>query len=146
MSLTAQIAKHIHDVHLGGNWTDVSLKDSLAGLTWQQATAKPGPFNSIAALVYHMNYFICAVLKVLEGGPLEAHDKFSFDMPAINSQQDWDSLLEKTWKEAEVFAALVEQLPNSKLVKPLSRRNTGINTGTCRALWSICIITLGRSY
>ena len=38
MNLTAQIAKHIRDVHFGGNWTASNLKDQLAGLSWQQAT------------------------------------------------------------------------------------------------------------
>jgi hypothetical protein len=53
MNLTAQIAKHIRDVHFGGNWTCSNLKDNLADVTWQQATTKVRSFNTIVALVYH---------------------------------------------------------------------------------------------
>ncbi|MBO9572136.1 MAG: DinB family protein [Chitinophagaceae bacterium] len=115
MSTTAQIAKHLRDVHFGGNWTAVNLKDSIAGLSWQQATAKIYNLNTIAALVFHMNYYVDAILKVLRGGPLEAHDKYSFDVPDIRSQEDWEKLLNKVWKDAEDLAALIEQLPDSKL-------------------------------
>jgi hypothetical protein len=115
MNLAAQIAKHFRDVHFGGNWTSVNLKDQLADLTWQQATTKVDSLNTIAALVFHMNYYVSAQLKVLQGGPLDARDKYSFDLPPIGSREDWDKLLEKTWREAEAFATLVEQLPEHKL-------------------------------
>lgn len=115
MNLTAQIARQLRDVHFGGNWTSSSLKEHLADVTWQQATTKLYSFNTIAILVYHMNYYISAVLKVLQGGPLDAKDKYSFDHPPILSQEDWEKLLNKTWADAESFATLIEQLPESKL-------------------------------
>ena len=120
MNLSAQIAKHFRNVHFGGNWTDSNLKDNLAGLSWQQATAQVYACNSIATLVFHMNYFVSAVLQVLQGEPLNAHDKYSFDLPPILSQKDWEKLLEKTWADAENFAALVEQLPENKLWEDFS--------------------------
>ena len=115
MNLTGQIAKHVREVYFGGNWTSVNLKDSLADVTGEQATTKVYSFNTIAALVYHMNYFVSAVLMVLQGNPLDAHDKYSFDCPPIPSQKDWENLLNKTFTDAEKFASLVEQLPESKL-------------------------------
>jgi DinB superfamily len=115
MNLTGQIAKHVREVHFGGNWTSVNLKENLADITWQQAITKVYSFNTIGALVYHINYYVSAVLKVLQGKPLDAHDKYSFDLPPILSQEDWEKLLNKTWTDAENFAALVEQLPESKL-------------------------------
>ena len=115
MNLTAQIAKHFREVHFGGNLTSSNLKEHLADVTWQQATTKVYSFNTIAALVYHMNYYVSAVLKVLQGEPLDARDKYSFDLPQILSQEDWENLLNKTWTDAENFASLIEQLPESKL-------------------------------
>jgi hypothetical protein len=111
MNLCSQTAKHFRDVHFGGNWTSVNLKETLADVSWQQAVTKVDTFNTIAALVYHMNYYVSAVLKVLQGQPLAASDKFSFDLPAIESEADWESLLHKTWTDAENFASLIEQLP-----------------------------------
>lgn len=125
MNLTAQIAKHIRDVYLGGNWTSVNLKDTLAGVTWQQATTKVYSFNTIAVLVYHMNYFVTAVLKVLRGGPLDAHDKYSFDLPSIQSQEDWEKLLDSVFTDAENFAGLIEQLPEHKLWEDFSDNKYG---------------------
>ena len=115
MNLTAQIAKHLREVHFGGNWTSVNLKENLADVTWQQATTQVYSFNTIATLVYHMNYYISAVTKVLQGAPLDAKDKYSFDHPPIRSQEDWENLLDKTWTDAENFATLIEQFPESKL-------------------------------
>lgn len=56
MNLTKQIARQFSAVHVGGNWTASSLDDALAGLDWQQASKKMGSFNTIVALVYHINY------------------------------------------------------------------------------------------
>jgi len=115
MNLSQQIAKHFREVFWGGNWTSVNLKDSLDGISLQQATTKVFTFNTIAALVYHINYYIAAVLKVLQGEPLDASDKYSFDLTPIQSEQDWKVLLDKFWTDAENFAMHVEQLPENKL-------------------------------
>jgi uncharacterized damage-inducible protein DinB len=125
MNLTAQIAKHFREVYFGGNWTSSNLKEHLADVTWQQATTKVYSFNTIAILVYHMNYYVSAVLKVLQGAPLDAKDKYSFDHPPILSQEDWKKLLDKTWTDAENFASLVEELPENKLGETFSDEKYG---------------------
>ena len=125
MSLTEQIAKQFREVCFGGNWTSSNLKDNLADVTWQQATTQVYSFNTIAKLVYHMNYYVSAVLKVLQGELLNAHDKYSFDLAPILSQEDWEKLLDKTWADAENFANLVKQLPASKLWEDFSDNKYG---------------------
>jgi len=115
INVTSQIAKQLRDVHHGGNWTAVNLKDVVADITWQQAVSKVSSFNTIAALVYHMHYYVGAVLKVLQGGALDASDKYSFGHPPINSMGDWENLLQTTWKDADSLGDLIEQLPESKL-------------------------------
>jgi uncharacterized damage-inducible protein DinB len=115
MSIPQLIAKHFRDVHFGGNWTTSNLKQHLSDITWEQATTKVHSFNTIATLVYHTNYYVDVVLKVLNGEPLNAKDKYSFEVPPIGSADDWEKLLTKSWADAEKFAALVEQLPESKL-------------------------------
>ncbi len=120
MNTPGQIAKHFRDVHFGGNWTCSNLRDQLKDVSWAEATTKIADFNTIATLLFHVNYFVDAVLKVLEGGPLDAHDKYSFDHPPITSEADWQALQEKAWKDAERFAALVELLPEEKLGEDFS--------------------------
>src|ERR1041384_4576455 len=115
MSISSQIAKHLRDVHFGGNWTCVNYKDTLAGITWEQATEKVQSFNTIATLVFHTGYYLAIVAKVLQGGPLSGKDTESFDVPPIESQEDWERLLERVWGEVEEVAALIEQVPDSRL-------------------------------
>ena len=125
MNLTGQITKLFRDVYDGGNWTSVNFRDTLAGVTWQQATTKVYSFNTIAALVYHTNYYVAAVSKVLQGRPLDASDKYSFDLPAITSKEEWEKLLNKTWSDAENFTRLVEKLPEEKLWEAFANEKYG---------------------
>lgn len=125
MNLPSQIARHLREIHFGGNWTDINLKAQLADVTWQQATTRVHSFNTVAVLVYHMNYYVCSVINVLQGNSLDAHDKFSFDLPPIQSQADWENLLAKTWSDAETFAALIEKLPESRLWDDFSDNKYG---------------------
>jgi hypothetical protein len=125
MNLTTQIAKHLREVYFGGNWTFSNLKDQLENLTWQQATTKVYSFNTIVTLVYHSNYYIVAALKVLQGGPLDSKDKYSFDHPPIKSRQDWQKLIDKVWADVENFAKLIEQLPEQILFENFADKKYG---------------------
>lgn len=115
MDLNKQIAKQFRDLHFGGNWTAVNLKDTLSNIGWKQATTKVHNLNTIAALVFHINYYVCAVLKVLQSEPLNASDKFSFDLPPITSEENWKGLVNKTFTDAELFVAQIETLDEAKL-------------------------------
>ena len=115
MNLTTQIAKHFREIFFGENWTSSNLKNNLADVNWKQATTQVYSFNTIATLVFHINYFVSAALKVLQRGPLDAHDKYSFDLPPIQSPEDWEKLLDKTFADAETVASLIEQLPEQKI-------------------------------
>jgi len=115
MTLPEQIAKQFRQVYFGGNWTSVNFKETLADVDWKQAITKIDSLNTIAALVFHTNYYVSEVLKVLKGEPLQAHDKYSFALPPLQSQSDWEAVLNKTWTDAEAFATLLEQLPEAKL-------------------------------
>ena len=125
MNTPQQLAKHFRDIHFGGNWTCVNLKDTLNGVTWQQATAKVQDCNTIAVLVFHMHYYVAAILNVLQGGELNAHDQYSFDCPTITSQADWNNMQAKVWADAEALAMLIEQLPESKLSEYFSQEKYG---------------------
>jgi uncharacterized damage-inducible protein DinB len=115
MSITKYIAKHLREIYFGGNWTTSNLKDTISDITWQQATQKVYDFNTIATLTFHTTYYIAALLKVLQGGPLDAKDALSFVHPEINTQQDWEQLLNKAWIDAEAAAMLIENMPDIKL-------------------------------
>ena len=126
MTIASLIAKHIREVHFGGNWTVSSLKEHTETLTWEQATTKVEDFNPIATLVFHINYFAEAILKVLDNQPLTANDKYSFDCPPIYNQADWEGLLAKSWSAAERLAAAVEALPDERLTQVFVQEKYGI--------------------
>jgi len=115
MNLPKQIATHFRSLYTGGNWTDVNLQNSLEGVTWQQATTSIFNCNSIAALIYHMNYYVRLQINVLQGLPLEGSDKYAFDVPPIQSAADWEKLKNSVFTDAETFASLIEQFPEEKL-------------------------------
>lgn len=125
MTSPKQLAKHIRDLHFGGNWTVSCLKDLTADISWEQANQKHEDLNTIVALVYHINYFVKAVIPVLEGGQLDAHDKFSYDHPNISSEQDWEIFLDEIWRDANQLADLIETLPEEKLAEIFEQEKYG---------------------
>ncbi len=115
MTLTAQIAGQFREVALNGKWVATNLKTELSTVTWQQATTKIDDLNTIAALAFHVDYYIAGVLQVMQGGSLDIRDKYSFDLPTIESEADWQQLLQQMWRNAEAFAKAVEGLSEEQL-------------------------------
>jgi len=115
VKIQIQIAQQVREVFFGDNWTDSSLKPQLEDVSWQEAVYRIDGFNTIVGLVYHIGYFVTAVLSVLEGRTLNSRDSDSFDHPPVRKQADWEMLLSNTWKEAETLAARVEQLDSNRL-------------------------------
>ncbi|HEY2721661.1 MAG TPA: DUF1572 domain-containing protein [Chitinophagaceae bacterium] len=144
MNLAIQMAKLFRNVHYGGNWTGVNLKESLADITWEQATTKLYSLNSIAALVFHMNYYVRAVINVLQEQPLDASDKFSFDAPPVRSQTDWENLLTKFWSDADNFIVLVEKLPENKLWETFGDEKYGTYYRNIHGVTEHCHYHLGQ--
>ncbi len=115
MKTALQLSKNFREVYFGGNWTESSVKQHVTDVGWQEATARIDGFNTIAMLTYHIHYYVDRVLRVLEGSSLEGHDRDSFAHPAIRSEHDWTSMLEKMWTDAEKFASHVAEIPEEKL-------------------------------
>ena len=126
MTSVQQLAKHFRDVYSGANWTSVNLKDVLTDVNWQQATTKVHDLNTIATLVFHLNYYVGLTIKVLEGGPLIGSDKLSFDVPPITSEGDWQQLVSRVFSEAETCALKLEHLEDEKLFSPFADGKYGI--------------------
>jgi hypothetical protein len=116
MHSTTQIANRFREVLLNGTWVaGTNFKDQLSDVNWQIATTKLGALNTIAALTFHIDYYIAGIVNVLEGGSLDIRDRYSFDLPPIESQEDWENLLNKMWSDAEKFADMVKVMPEEKL-------------------------------
>lgn len=119
MKRTVFIANRIREVLLNGTWiANTNFKDQLNKISWQEAIQKVETLNSIAALTYHINYYLAGLMKAFENGALEISDKYSFDAPSINSEEDWKKLKENFLKNAEDFAKRIEQMPEETLEEP----------------------------
>ncbi len=117
MTTAQRLAKQLRGLYFGGSWTDTHFQKLLENVNWKQATEKYKDLNTIVKLVYHTNYYIEAQLSVLKENTLEASDKFSFDHPPINSEEDWQKLLSKCFQNAEEHALLIEQMNDEALYK-----------------------------
>lgn len=116
METPTQLASRFKDVILEGKWiANTNYKALLDGTSLSQATYQVASLNTLAKLAYHINYYIEGILNVFEGGDLEIRDKYSFDLPALPSQEDWDKMLLAMWSNAEQFAAHVEKMSEEKL-------------------------------
>ena len=112
-----QIAKHFRAMVFGGNSTGVCLKDALEDVNWLQATTAVHKLNTIAVLVFHIHYYIAVIKDVLEGKPLNAHDKYSFDAPPISSEKEWQHFLTRVYADVEATTLMIEALPEEQLWK-----------------------------
>ncbi len=116
MSRTEQLAKRIREVYLEGYWiANTNYKAQIESLTWYQAQQKVPAINSIAALIFHVNYYLEGLIVAFETGTLTIKDQFSFDMPSLNTASDWDELRMRLLNNANTFALCVAQLDEAKL-------------------------------
>lgn len=116
MGRVHDLASRLTEVLLNGRWiANTNFKSQIESVTWQQATEKIGSLNTIAALTFHVNYYLAGIINVFQGGELEIRDKYSFDIPPIESESDWNRLIVEFITNAEVFVSEVLKLADSKL-------------------------------
>ena len=119
MKRSSFIANRLREVLLNGRWiANTNYKELLSDLDWQQATQKIGNLNSIAALVFHVNYYLAGLISAFENGRLEIRDRYSFDLPPIGSEADWAAHRSVFFSNAEKFADAVEQMDDSLFDQP----------------------------
>lgn len=108
--IPSNLAKHVREVHTGGNWTCVNLETILSDITLEEATQKVGGLNSIATLSYHIHYYFREVLKALNGEKLNASDKDSFITPDFKDEEMWNNFKKEITQTGLAFASKVETL------------------------------------
>ena len=109
------MAKRLREVFLDGKWiANTNYKEQIQDLTWHDATYKLTDANTIAALIFHINYYLQGLIQVLNGGSLDISDKYSFDMPEIHSESEWNQMKDSLLNNAELFASLVETMNDER--------------------------------
>ena len=116
MESSKQLAHRFRELFLNGSWiANTNYQELLSDINWQQATTKIASLNTIAVLTFHINYYVEGVLQVLNGGTLDIRDKFSFDAPEIESEEDWNRLKSNFFKHTEAFAKHIELMSEEQL-------------------------------
>lgn len=127
MKLNEQISKQLKDLFISGQLvgTNLNLKAQLDDVNFEMALTKYESLNTIALLAFHINYYLEGVINVFEGGTLDIKDKYSYEMPPINTSAEWDTLRSNIYNNAENFVDLVEQMPLSQLDEPFTDEKYG---------------------
>ena len=116
MKSNEYLAHRLKEVFTNGKWVlGTNFKEQIIDLDWKQATQKIADYNTIAALTFHINYYINGVVKVLEGGSFTIRDKYSFDAPPVESEEDWSNLVKRFCTDAEKIIRLVEQMTEDEI-------------------------------
>jgi len=119
MTRNLTLASRLREVLLNGHWiANTNYKEQILSVNWQQATQKIDSLNTIAALTYHINYYLAGLLNAFENGKLEIRDKYSFDLPQVQSEADWNKLVTDFLSNSEKFANQVEQMDDSIFDQP----------------------------
>jgi len=119
MTRNITIASRLREVLLNGRWiANTNFKEQIQGVNWEQATKKIDNLNTIAALTYHINYYLVGLLSAFKNGKLEISDKYSFELPPINSEQDWNNLVSQFISNSEEFADSIEQMDENIFDQP----------------------------
>lgn len=115
MTRNLAIASRLREVLLNGQWiANTNFKEQIQSINWQLATQKISNLNTIAALTFHINYYLSGLLNAFENGKLEISDKYSFDLPPITSQTEWNNLVAEFLNNSEKFVKAIEQMDDSK--------------------------------
>ena len=126
MTRNLAIANRLREVLLNGKWiANTNFKEQILSVSWEQAIQKVDNLNTIALLTFHINYYLVGLSNVLNGGRLEIKDKYSFDLPEIKSEKDWNKLVNDFLNNSEMFAKQVEQMDESMLDQPFVNEKYG---------------------
>lgn len=125
MDISKQIAHNLTQAFHGKNWPGNSVKDTLADVSWTEATHEIEGVNTIVALTYHIYYYVKVALPVLKGHPLDAHDKFSFDHPSIENEEAWQAFLKGIFADVDELAVLLSELSTEQWSSPFWNEKYG---------------------
>lgn len=126
MKRNLTIARRLREVFLDGHWiANTNYKEQLQSLNWWESSQKIGNLNTIAALTYHINYYLAGLLNAFEKGMLEISDRYSFRVPEIQSEEDWNNLVSDFLNNAEKFAKQVEEMDDHTFEKPFVDKKYG---------------------
>ncbi|MEM7161951.1 MAG: DUF1572 domain-containing protein [Bacteroidota bacterium] len=138
------LAKHLENVHFGGNWCGVDLRDLLKDVDLQLALKKFRSSHSLAELTFHLNYYIEGLIEVFKGGELSIKDKFSYDIPEIKSEEEWERMKAQSFRNATEFSNLLSHMNEDKMGEVFVEEKYGIYFSNVLGIIEHCHYHLGQ--
>ncbi|MCE3281655.1 MAG: DinB family protein [Chitinophagaceae bacterium] len=114
MKLTEVLAQHFYEVNYGDNWTDAAVKDVLQGISWKQAVKKVGDVNTIALLLFHMDFYNLVVYDRIVGVKRQFDHEDSLEV-SISSEKDWLQLQETYFSNVDKIYTAIMAFDEDKL-------------------------------
>lgn len=140
-----QLANRLREVVLNGRWiANTNLRDQLSEVTLEQGVKPVKNLNTLAALTFHVNYYLAGILEVFTGGDLTIRDKYSFDLPPLETEEDWNQLKQGLWDNAESFAQHVEGMSEEMLASPFVDEKYGDYRRNIEGMIEHCYYHLGQ--
>ena len=116
------IAQHFYEVNYGNNWTDANVKDSLQGINFQQATKQVGNANTIALLLYHMDFYNMVVYDRLVD--IKRHFEHEESLQSeIKNEAEWQQLQQTYFENVDKIHAAILNFDEARLFE-LTTKNT----------------------
>lgn len=120
MNIKQHIAVHLVEVHRGGNWTGVSIAETLKDISRQQALiVTPFSPNSIAMLVHHITYWNRIIVQRGRNIEPPINEENGMNLPSLNSEEDWNDLKKDNIHSAEELATIIEGYDIGSLYNPI---------------------------
>ncbi len=119
MENSQELGYRLKEVLLTGRWiANTNLQEQLTSISAENAVQCISGCNSIAALTYHLLYYLKGLLAVLQGGSLDIRDADSFNMPTLHNDEDWKALVSEFVNTATNFIFWVSKMDQNQLDGP----------------------------
>ncbi len=126
MNCSVYFSSRLKELFIDGKWiANTNYKQVLADVSFEVAVKRVHSLNSIAALTFHMNYYLQRLIQVMEGQPLTISDQYSFDLPPLSDEQAWRELVQALENNASRFIDLVNNMGAEQWSKPFVNQTYG---------------------
>jgi len=121
MKIIEAVEQHFYEVNYGNNWTDASVKDVLKNISFEQATKKAGNVNTIALLLFHMDFYNKVVYDRLVGTKKHFEHEESVQPPNISNETDWQQLQKGYFDNVDKIYKAILSFDESRLFEQTTK-------------------------
>ncbi|MCL5268464.1 MAG: DinB family protein [Bacteroidetes bacterium] len=124
MGEVKRIAELLRKTYCGEPWHGPSLKESLAGVTYEMAFAKPQVgAHTISVIINHVAFWMEVVCHRLDGKIVEPTPDEDWRAPAEMTKDAWDKTLMRLETAYESLVSRIQALTPVQLESPASGKN-----------------------